>query len=161
DGFDLELRPGETTALVGPSGAGKSTVVDLLLGFVAPTAGRITVGGVDLAECSLDGWRRHIAWVPQRPGILRASVAENIRLGRPAARAAEVRDAAALAGADAFVQALPDGYATLVGDGGRTLSAGERRRIALARAFVRQAPLVLLDEPTADLDPTSADVVAE
>jgi thiol reductant ABC exporter CydD subunit len=161
DGLDLELRPGERTALVGPSGAGKSTVADLLLGFAAPARGRITVGGVDLAECSLDGWRRHIAWVPQRPAILRGTVADNIRLGHPAATEREVRDAAVLAGADAFVRTLPAGYETVVGDGGRALSAGERRRIALARAFLRRAPLVILDEPTADLDPTSADVVAE
>ena len=161
DGFGLELRPGETTALVGPSGAGKSTVVDLLLGFAAPARGRVTVGGVDLADCSLDAWRKHVAWVPQRPTILRGTVADNIRLGDPSATDDEVQDAAVLAGADAFVQSLSAGYATVVGDGGRALSAGERRRLALARAFLRQAPLVILDEPTADLDPTSADVVAE
>jgi len=161
DGFGLELRPGETTALVGPSGAGKSTVAELLLGFVAPLRGRVTVGGVDLADCSPAAWRTHIAWVPQRPTILRGTVGDNIRLGDPEATEAEVRDAAVLAGADAFVRALPAGYATVVGEGGRVLSAGERRRIALARAFLRQAALVILDEPTADLDPTSADVVAE
>jgi thiol reductant ABC exporter CydD subunit len=161
DGFDLELCPGERTALVGPSGAGKSTVASLLLGFAAPAAGRITVGGIDLAACRHDAWREHVAWVPQRPTILRGTVADNIRLGRPTATAGEVRDAAVLAGADAFVRSLPAGYETVVGDGGRALSAGERRRIALARAFLRQAPLVILDEPTADLDPTSAEVVAE
>jgi ATP-binding cassette subfamily C protein CydD len=161
DALDLELRPGETVALVGPSGSGKTTVANLLLGFVEPGSGRVTVGGHDLASCRTDVWRRHIAWVPQNPTIFRGTIAENIRLGRPGATEHDLRDAAMLAGADRFVQALPSGYETLVGDGGRPLSAGENRRIALARAFVREAPLVILDEPTADLDRTSAAVVAE
>jgi thiol reductant ABC exporter CydD subunit len=161
DGFDLVLRPGEVVALVGPSGAGKSTVADILLRLAEPTGGRVTVGGLDLADCDVGAWRDHLAWVPQRPAIVRGTVAENLRLGCPTATDREVRDAASLAGADAFVRSLPDGYATVVGDGGRVLSAGERRRIALARAFLRRAPLVILDEPTADLDPVSSDVVAE
>jgi ATP-binding cassette, subfamily C, bacterial CydD len=102
-----------------------------------------------------------VAWVPQRPTIFRGTVADNIRLGDEGAGERAVHDAAVLAGADRFVRRLPAGYETLVGDGGRPLSAGERRRIALARAFVRDAPLVILDEPTADLDRTSAEVVAE
>jgi ATP-binding cassette subfamily C protein CydD len=159
--FDLQLPPGETVALVGPSGAGKTTVASLLLRFAEPSSGRVTVGGVDLAECRAELWRRLIAWVPQRPTIFRGSVLENIRLGDEGASDGAVRDAAMLAGADRFIRSLPSGYETLVGDGGRALSAGERRRIALARAFVRDAPLVILDEPTADLDPVSADVVAE
>jgi ATP-binding cassette subfamily C protein CydD len=161
DGFELELSPGETVALVGPSGAGKTTVAKLLLCLAEPTAGRITVGGVDLAECRQGAWRRSIAWVPQRPTLFRGTVADNIRLGDRRADELQIRDAAILAGADRFVEALPAGYQTMVGDGGRPLSAGERRRIALARAFVRDAQLVILDEPTADLDATSADVVAE
>ena len=161
DGFDLVLRPGEIVALVGPSGAGKSTVANVLLRLVQPTAGRVTVDGVDLAECDVRAWRSNLAWVPQRPAIVRGTIAENIRLGCPAATGGEVRDAASLAGADAFVRSLPDGYETVIGDGGRALSAGERRRLALARAFVRAAPLVILDEPTADLDPSSSDVVEE
>jgi ATP-binding cassette, subfamily C, bacterial CydD len=161
DGLDLELLPRETVALVGPSGAGKTTVTKLLLGFAAPTAGRITAGGVDLRECRLNVWRQTVAWVPQHPTMFRGSVAGNIRLGDARASELAVRDAAVLAGADRFVRALPDGYETLIGEGGRPLSAGERRRIALARAFVRDAPLVILDEPTADLDRTSAQVVAE
>jgi ABC-type multidrug transport system fused ATPase/permease subunit len=99
--------------------------------------------------------------VPQRPTIFRGTVADNIRLGNERAVESALRDAAMLAGADRFIRSLPEGYRTLVGDGGRALSAGERRRIALARAFLRDAPLVILDEPTADLDPISADVVAE
>src|SRR5262249_51961971 len=159
DGVDLELRPGETVALVGESGAGKSTVASLLLRLAEPTAGRVTVGGVDLAHCDTAAWRRQLAWVPQHPTIFRGTVADNVRLGRLDAPDAEVRAAAKLAGADGFVRSLPDGYATLVGDGGRPLSAGERRRIALARAFLRDAPLVILDEPTADLDPESTELV--
>jgi ATP-binding cassette subfamily C protein CydD len=161
DRFELELVPGETVALVGPSGAGKTTVAKLLLCLAEPTAGRITVGGVDLAECRSSAWRRAIAWVPQQPTLFRGTVADNIRLGDRRADDLQMRDAAVLAGADRFVEALPAGYETIVGDGGRPLSAGERRRIALARAFARDAQLVILDEPTADLDATSADVIAE
>ena len=159
-GADLALAPGETVALVGASGAGKSTLAALLLGLATPTGGRIRIGDVDLALCSMDAWRRHVAWVPQRPAILRGTVADNIRLGAADASDEDVREAAVLAGADAFVRRLPDGYGTVVGDGGRPLSAGERRRIALARAFVRDAPLVVLDEPTADLDPDAAEAIA-
>jgi thiol reductant ABC exporter CydD subunit len=160
DGLDFELRPGETVALVGESGAGKSTVAALLLGMVEPTHGCIRVGGVDLSSCQIDDWRRQIAWVPQHPTLLRATVADNIRLGTADASDRLVRDAAARADADAFIVALPDGYATVVGDGGQALSPGERRRIGLARAFLRDAPLVILDEPTTDLDPDSVAVVA-
>jgi thiol reductant ABC exporter CydD subunit len=160
DRFDLELLPGEAVALIGESGAGKSTVAALLLGLLSPTGGRITVGNTDLSECELDAWRRLVAWVPQHPTLFRGTVAENIRLGDPDAADATVVRAARLAGADEFIGALPDGYATLVGDGERVLSPGERRRIGLARAFVRDAPLVILDEPTADLDPHSVSVVA-
>jgi ATP-binding cassette, subfamily C, bacterial CydD len=161
DELDLELLPGETVALVGASGTGKSTVANLLLRFAEPIAGRVTVGGMDLAECRTDVWRGLIGWVPQRPTIFRGTVADNIRLGFPRASQDRTREAAMLAGADHFVRGLPCGYETLVGDGGRPLSAGERRRIALARAFLRDAPFVILDEPTADLDSVSADVVAE
>jgi thiol reductant ABC exporter CydD subunit len=160
DRFDLELDPGELVALVGPSGAGKSTAAALLLGLVQPAAGRVTVGGVDLATCDVAAWRRQVAWVPQRPALLRASVADNLRLGAPEAADDEVRSAAALAGADAFIASLPAGYDTVIGDGGRALSPGQRRRVGLARAFLRDAPLVILDEPTADLDVHSVAVVA-
>jgi ATP-binding cassette subfamily C protein CydD len=160
DALDLELIAGETLALVGESGAGKSTVVALLLGLLEPTAGRIIVGGVDLAVVRPDAWRRRVAWVPQRPVLLRGTVADNIRAGRPSATERAVRDAATQADADAFVRSLPSGYETLVGDGGRPLSPGERRRIALARALLRDAPLLILDEPTADLDPVSVDHLA-
>jgi ATP-binding cassette, subfamily C, bacterial CydD len=158
-GLDLELEPGETVALTGPSGAGKSTIASLLLLLAEPTAGRVTAGGVDLAACNAAAWRAQVAWVPQRPTLFRGTVADNIRLGDAAAPDAAVREAASEAGADSFVCALPDGYETVVGDGGRPLSAGQVRRVAIARAFLRDAPLVILDEPTADLDRASAEAV--
>ena len=159
DGLDLELRPGETVALVGASGAGKSTIASLLLRLTAPSAGRVTVGGVDLAQCDTDAWRRQLAWVPQHPTIFRGTVADNIRLGRGDAGDDDVLAAARLACADEFARALPAAYDTIVGDGGRSLSPGERRRIGLARAFLRDAALVVLDEPTADLDAATAALV--
>ncbi len=161
DTVELELDPGETVALVGTSGSGKSTLAALLLGLVDPTEGRLTVGDVDLADCDLAAWRAHVAWVPQQPMLFHATVADNIRLGDPTADDRRVRAAAELAGADRFVAALPDSYATIVGDGGRPVSAGERQRIALARAFLRDAPLVVLDEPTANLDSKSAAVIGD
>jgi ATP-binding cassette, subfamily C, bacterial CydD len=161
DGFELELRPGETVALIGASGAGKSTAASLLLRLAEPTAGRLTVDGLDLAATRAEPWRELLAWVPQRPTIFRGTAADNIRLGNPDATDVSVRLAAERAGADEFVRALPHGYETIVGDGGRPLSAGERRRIALARAFVRNAQLVVLDEPTADLDGANAEIVAD
>jgi len=158
---DLVIEPGETVALVGPSGSGKSTLLSLLMCFADPTSGRIRVGEDDLASLDPRAWRRLTAYVPQHPTLFRGTVADNIRLGAPTAAIDDVRVAATLARADGFVRALPDGYETVVGDGGRALSAGERRRVALARAFLRDAPLVLLEEPTADLDPESASIVAD
>jgi ABC-type transport system involved in cytochrome bd biosynthesis fused ATPase/permease subunit len=160
-GVDLELQSGETVALVGPSGGGKSTLLALLLRFAEPVSGSVVVGDGDLAAVDPRAWRSGIAWVPQRPTLVRGTVADNIRLGDRSADADRVAEAARLAGADTFVERLPAGYGTVVGDGGRRLSAGEVRRIALARAFVRDAPLVLLDEPTADLDPENAALVAD
>ena len=161
DGLDLELAPGETVALVGESGAGKSTVAGLLLGLIEPTSGRVSIGGIDLRSCRPESWRRLVAWVPQQPSMFRGSVAENIRLGDATASDRRVRDAAALAGADQFIRSLPNEYETLIGDGGRPLSPGERRRIALARAFLRDAKLIILDEPTADLDPRSVAAISD
>jgi ATP-binding cassette, subfamily C, bacterial CydD len=161
DGLDLELAPGEAVALVGESGAGKSTVAALLLGMLQPTSGVVSVGGIDLGSCRMDEWRRQIAWVPQHPTMLRGTVADNIRLGDPTASDRMVLEAAVRAGADEFIRALPAGYATTVGDAARSLSPGERRRIGLARAFIADAPLVILDEPTAELDPLSVAIVAD
>ncbi|HVM58412.1 MAG TPA: thiol reductant ABC exporter subunit CydD [Gaiellaceae bacterium] len=161
DGVELELRDGETVALVGESGGGKSTIAALLLRLCEPALGRVTVDGVDLAGCDAASWRAQVAWAPQDPTLFRGTVADNVRLGDPDAPDERVREAARLAGADAFVGALPLGYDTAVGEGGRRLSAGERQRLGLARAFLRDAPLLVLDEPTANLDPASAELVAD
>ena len=161
EGVDLELWPDETVALVGRSGAGKSTLALLVIGLALPQDGRVLVDGRELDEASLPSWRRSVAWVPQRATLFAGTVADNIRLGEPSADEARVVAAARLAGADELVARLPDGYATVVGDGGRTLSAGETQRIALARAFLRDARLVVLDEPSANLDPGNAHAVAE
>ena len=159
--LDLEIQPGETIALVGPSGAGKSTLLALLLGLLEPSSGRISIGDANLGELDARRWRALTALVPQHPTLFRGTVAENIQLGDPEADADRVRRAAELAGAHDFVARLPLAYETVVGDGGRRLSAGQRRRVGLARAFLRDAALVLLDEPTADLDPGSADAVVD
>ncbi|MFI8421966.1 thiol reductant ABC exporter subunit CydD [Streptomyces sp. NPDC085479] len=149
----LTVEPGETVALVGPSGAGKSTLLDVVLGFTEPQeGGAVRVGGVDLAELDLDAWRSRIAWVPQRPYLFAGTIAENVRLARPEATDAEVREALREAGADAFVAGLPEGAGTVLGEDGAGLSAGQRQRLALARAFLADRPLLLLDEPTAALD---------
>lgn len=158
---DLEVRPGETVALTGPSGCGKSTVLGVVLGLRQPGAGTVRLGGVDLADLDLDDWRRHLAWVPQHPHVFARTVAENVRLGRPDASDAHVAAALDAAGLTEVVGRLPRGVDTRLGEGGAGLSAGERQRLALARAFVRNAPLLLLDEPTASLDnETEADVLA-
>jgi thiol reductant ABC exporter CydD subunit len=160
DDVDLELVAGEAVAIVGPSGAGKSTIASLLLGLAKPTEGQVLADGIDVGSIDPEAWRRQLAWLPQRPSLLRGTVAENIRLADPRAGFERVRAAAALAGANDFVDALPEGYETVVGDGGRPLSFGQARRLALARAFLRNAPLVILDEPTAHLDSESAEHVA-
>ncbi len=159
-GADLVVKPGETVALIGPSGCGKSTLLNVILGLCHPSGGRIHLGEVDLCDVDLDDWRRHIGWVPQRPHLFARSVGDNVRLGRPDATDGEVADALEAAGLSRVVQRLPHGVDTVLGDGGSGLSAGERQRLALARAFVRDAPLLLLDEPTAGLDAeTEAEVL--
>ncbi|MEV3852874.1 thiol reductant ABC exporter subunit CydD [Streptomyces sp. NPDC050095] len=148
----FKVAEGETVALVGPSGAGKSTLLSALLGFVRPSSGRVLVGGADLAEVSREAWHARVAWVPQRPQLYAGSIADNVRLARPDADDAAVLDALREAGALEFVEALPEGVRTELGEDGAGLSAGQRQRLALARAFLADRPVVLLDEPTAALD---------
>ena len=156
DGVSLTISPGDRVVLTGPNGAGKSSLLALLLRFCEPTAGRIDVGGTDLAAIPVRSWRDQIAWVPQRPYLFAGTVAENIALGMPDATPDAVRQAARLAGAEEFIDALPGGFSAHLPERGLILSAGQRQRVALARAFLRDAPLVLLDEPTAHLDPVGA-----
>jgi ATP-binding cassette subfamily C protein CydD len=161
DGVSLEIRPGERITVTGPSGAGKSSLLALLLRFAEPTAGVIEAGGTPLPQLDLAGWRAQIAWVPQRPHLFAGTVAGNIALGQPGASRAAIGRAAGLAGASEFIEMLPAGLDTELGEGAARLSAGQRQRIALARAFLRDAPLLLLDEPTAHLDPvTAAEILA-
>ncbi|GAA2192029.1 thiol reductant ABC exporter subunit CydD [Streptomyces bangladeshensis] len=160
-GVSFTVEPGETVALVGPSGVGKSTLLSVLLGFVRPTEGRVRIGGADLAGLDLAEWRSRIAWVPQRPHLYAGTIAENVRLARPEADDDAVRQALRDAGAWEFVEALPEGAGTVLGEDGAGLSAGQRQRLALARAFLADRPVLLLDEPTAALDgATEGDVVA-
>jgi len=152
DGVDLTLDPGVHVAVVGESGSGKSTLLSVLLGFTVPECGDVRVGDVPLSECSMREWRARLAWVPQRPTLVRGTLEDNLRLGNPQASAAEVARAVVRSGLDGLVARLADGLDTPVGEGGLTLSAGERQRIALGRAVLRDVPVVLLDEPTAHLD---------
>jgi ATP-binding cassette, subfamily C, bacterial CydD len=155
-GISLTLSPGDRLVLTGPSGAGKSTLLALLLRFVQPSTGTIRVGGTDLAGIPAAAWPSQIAWMPQHPYLFPGSVAGNIALGRPAAGPDAIRRAAALAGAAEFIENLPRGYDTPLGERAMRLSAGQRQKIALARAFLCDAPLLLLDEPAAHLDRVSA-----
>ena len=160
EGLSFRVPAGETVVLVGPSGAGKSTVLELLLGFVQPDAGRITINGADLGSIVPAALARMTAWIGQNPVIFAGTIRDNIRFGREGAGDADVEAAARAARVGQFADALPDGLDTLIGEGGYGLSGGQAQRVAIARAFVRNAPLLLLDEPTAHLDPaTEADVL--
>jgi len=151
-GVSFELREGEQVALVGASGAGKTTTLNLLLGFLLPDSGQIKVNGMLLADMTPDSWRRHIAWIGQRPVLFQGTIKENILLGRPEASAIQIEQAAGNARVLDFAMHLPEGLDTPVGEHGFGLSRGQAQRVALARAFLKGAPLLLLDEPTAGLD---------
>jgi ATP-binding cassette, subfamily B, bacterial len=161
DGISFAVRAGEKVALVGPSGAGKSTVFHLLLRFYDPVAGSVTFDGIPLTHADPRDVRAHIALVPQDTVVFAASIADNIRFGRPDASDAEVARAADLAAATEFIARLPEGLETPVGERGVTLSGGQRQRIAIARAILREAPLLLLDEATSSLDAESEQLVQQ
>jgi thiol reductant ABC exporter CydD subunit len=161
DGFLLALPAGATVALVGPSGAGKTTAAHLLLRFLEPGRGRITVDGSPLSTLAPEEWRRRVGWVPQRPRLFHGTVRGNVALARPGASDPELDEAAARARLDTVLRALPRGWETPVGEGGERLSGGEAQRVALARAFLKDAPVLVLDEPTAQLDPRSEAAVVE
>ena len=159
DGVSFNVRAGEKVAIVGPSGAGKSTIFHLLLRFYDPIGGAIAFDGVRIADVDPRELRRRIALVPQDTAIFGASIADNIRFGRPDATMEEIARAAEQAAAAEFITRLPEGYETLVGERGITLSGGQRQRIAIARAILRDAPLLLLDEATSSLDAESETLV--
>ena len=159
DGLSFTVKPGERLALVGPSGAGKSTIFHLILRFYDPKSGRISFDGVDLPQADPADLRQHIALVPQDAVVFASSVADNIRFGNPDASDDQVRRAAQAAHAAEFIDRLPDGYDTQLGERGITLSGGQRQRIAIARAILRDAPLLLLDEATSSLDAESETLV--
>ncbi|MGW7464227.1 thiol reductant ABC exporter subunit CydD [Streptomyces xantholiticus] len=161
DAASLVVEPGETVALVGESGVGKSTLLDVLLGFVDPAEGRVRIGGTDLADLDMERWRQQLAWVPQRPYLFAGTITENVRLARPDADDAAVLAALREAGAYEFVSALPLGPQSPIGEDGAGLSAGQRQRLALARAFLADRPLLLLDEPTAALDGATEEGIVE
>jgi len=150
---DFEARPGEMLALVGPSGSGKSTLLSLLLRFYDPQQGRVLVDGVDVRDYQYRSLRRQISIVPQEPILFSAKIAENIAYGRPEATREQIIEAAQQAEAHEFITALPQGYDTLIGERGVTLSGGQRQRLALARAFLKNSPILILDEPMTALDP--------
>lgn len=159
DGLSFRVPAGETLILAGPSGSGKSSTIEILLGFVRPDSGRVTLNGADIADLVPQALSRLTAWIGQRPILFAGTIRDNIRFARPEATDDEVAEAARAARVDSFAGDMPDGLDTKVGEGGYGLSGGQAQRVAIARAFLKNAPLLLLDEPTAHLDPaTEAEV---
>lgn len=155
------LQPGERVALVGASGAGKSTILHLLMGFMEPEQGKICIGEAPLKHLEPNSWRKLVAFVPQTPYVFQGTIRNNIALGRPEASLEEIRAAAVQAECHEFISSLPEGYDTVTGKGGRILSAGQQQRLAIARAILMDAPLVLLDEATASLDPENQELIQQ
>jgi ATP-binding cassette subfamily C protein CydD len=153
DGVSFRLAAGETLVLAGPSGAGKSSVIEILLGFVRPDSGRVTLNGADIAAIVPEALSRLVGWIGQSPVLFAASIEDNIRFARPEASEAELAEAIRAARLQSLLDELPEGARTRIGEGGYGLSGGQAQRLAIARAFLRNAPLLLLDEPTAHLDP--------
>jgi len=161
DGLGARFEAGKITAIVGESGAGKTTLARLLLGFVRPSAGQVLVNGQDLADIAPESWWGQLAWVPQNPRLFHGTIAENLRLGAPEVDEAALREAASLARALGFIEALPDGFATKVGENGAGLSGGQIQRLALARAYLKNPRVLILDEATANLDLESEQAVLD
>ncbi len=161
DGVSFSVAPRTTVALLGPSGSGKSTIAHLVLRFMEPDAGRLLVGGRALGTLDADTWRRQVAWLPQRPHLFHGTVLDNLKLARPDASDSDIERAIVLAHAGQFVRALPGGLGAEIGEGGSRLSGGQRQRLALARAFLKDAPLLVLDEPTSHLDPENDALVSD
>jgi len=157
----LTIKPGQVVALVGPSGTGKTTIVSLIARFYDPVSGQVKIDGQDIRKYKLKSVREQMSFVLQETLLFRATVWENIAYGKPGASPAEIIQAARLANADEFIQRMPDGYATLIGERGLSLSGGERQRIAIARAIIRNTPILILDEPTSGLDASSERAVLE
>jgi ATP-binding cassette subfamily C protein CydD len=155
DGLSFRVPAGETVVLAGPSGAGKSSAIEILLGFVRPDSGRVLINGRDIADLVPRALSTITAWIGQRPVLFAGTIRDNIRFARPDATEEEFQKAIRAARVDAFAEQLPDGLDTKVGEGGYGLSGGQAQRIAIARAFLKDAPLLLLDEPTAHLDPAT------
>jgi ABC-type multidrug transport system fused ATPase/permease subunit len=157
----LAFAPRTLTAIAGDSGAGKSTLIALLLRLIEPSSGDISMNGRDAHGMSGAEWRQHFAFVPQRPHFLHGSILENLRMGNPYASESEVHAASRLAHAETFILALPHQYDSVIDDSGSTLSGGERQRLALARALLKPAPILVLDEPTSSLDAATEALIAE
>jgi ATP-binding cassette, subfamily B, bacterial len=157
----MTARPGETVAVVGPTGAGKSTMAGLLLRFFDPWSGRVTLDGEDIKNLKVEDLREQIAIVLQEPFLFPLTIAENIAYGRPGAMREEIEAAAREAMADEFIVKLPKGYDTRIGERGATLSGGQRQRLAIARAFLKDAPVLILDEPTSALDAATEALLLE
>ncbi len=161
DGLSFRVSAGETLVLAGPSGSGKSSVIEILLGFVRPDSGKVTINAVDITDLVPQALSRLTAWIGQRPVLFSGSIRDNILFARPEATAAEVTAAAKAARLDGFTAGFPDGLDTVIGEGGYGLSGGQAQRVAIARAFLKNAPLLLLDEPTAHLDPATEQEVLD